>query len=183
MADPKALDLFQAYGQGKLPHNGGYIVSSFFDANSTYSIYEIVAYDNLKSIYASETGLTFQTDGHKLFVLVEPINYPHKYLEPFTRGQKEQIPHRFSELDIITAKNQTKVMVSKHPVVSYSSFTILKPSGINFSLFFFNREDVLESIEFFFSQTLNKEAGVPKSDTKKSAKSIIEGIKKFKIWN
>ena len=52
-----------------------------------------------------------------------------------------------------------------------------------FVIEFFNREDVLESIEFFFSQTLNKEAGVPKSDTKKSAKSIIEGIKKFKIWN
>jgi hypothetical protein len=183
MADPKALDLFQAYEQGKLPQNGGYIVSSFFDANSTYSIYEIVAYDNLKSIFAGENGLTFQTDGHKLFVLVEPINYPHKYQEPFTREKKEQIPQRFSELEIVTAKDQTKVMVSKKPIVSYSSFTILKPTGINFSLFFFNREDVLESIEFFFTQTLNKEAGVPKMDTKKSARTVIEGIKKFKTWS
>ncbi len=49
MADAKALDLFQAYNEGKLPEDdGGYIVSSFFDANSTYSIYEIVAYDNVK---------------------------------------------------------------------------------------------------------------------------------------
>ena len=31
----KALDLFQAYQQDKLPREGGYIVSSFFDENST----------------------------------------------------------------------------------------------------------------------------------------------------
>ncbi len=183
MADPKALDLFQAYHEGKLPQDGGYIVSSFFNVNSTYSIYEIVAYDNVKSIYAGENGLTFQTDGHKLYVLVEPTNYAHKYQEPFTRGKKEQIPHRFSELDIITAKNQTKVMISKKPVVSYSSFTILKPTGINFSLVFYNREDVLETLEFFFTQTLKKEAGVPTIDTKKCARSVIAGIKKFKIWD
>lgn len=182
MADPKALDLFQAYKEGKLPQDGGYIVSSFFDANSAYSIYEIVAYDNVKSIYADENGLTFQADGHKLFVLVEPTNYPHKYQEPFTRGKKEQIPHRFSELDILTAKNQTKVMISKKPMVSYSSFTILKPTGINFSLMFYNREDKFETLEFFFKQTLKKEAGVPTIDTKKCAKSIIEGVKKFQVW-
>ena len=93
MADTKALDLFQAYNEGKLPEDdGGYIVSSFFDANSTYSIYEIVAYDNVKSIYADENGLTFQADGHKLFVLVEPIGYAHKYQEPFTRGRKSRFP-------------------------------------------------------------------------------------------
>ena len=183
MADVKALDLFQAYNEGKLPQDGGYIVSSFFDANSTYSIYEIVAYDNVKSIYAGENGLTFQTDGHKLYVLVEPTNYANKFQEPFTRGQKEQIPHRFSEVDIVTAKNQTKVMISKKPVVSYSSFTVLKPTGINFSLVFYHREDVLETLEFFFTQTLKKEAGVPTIDTKKCARSVINGIKKFKVWD
>ncbi len=182
MADPKALDLFQAYNEGKLPQDGGYIVSSFFDANSTYSIYEIVAYDNLKSIYETENGLTFQTDGHKLFILVEPTNYPHKYQEPFTRGKNEQIPHRFSELDIVTSRNQTKVMVSKKPMVSYSSFTVLKPTGINFSLIFYNNPEVLKTLEFFFTQTLNKEAGVPSADTKKCAKSVIEGVMKFKLW-
>ncbi|MCP5514336.1 MAG: hypothetical protein H7A26_02605 [Spirochaetales bacterium] len=182
MSQPIALDLFQAYNESKMPEEGGYIVSSFFNQNSTYSIYEIVAYDNVKSIYFSETSLTFQADGHKVFVLVEPANYAHKYQEPFTRVKGESIPHRFTELDIVTAKNQTKVMVSKEPVVSYSSFTVLKPTGVNFSLIFYHQENILKSLEFFFTQTLNKEAGVPSMDTKKSAKAVIEGLKKFKLW-
>ncbi len=182
MSTPKALDLFQAYNEGKMPEEGGYIVSSFFNANSTYAIYEVIAYDNVKAIFSGDNGLTFQADGHKILVLVEPANYPHKYQEPFTRAKGESIPQRFNELEIVTAKNQTKVMVSKNPVVSYSSFTVLKPTGVNFALLFYHNKDVLKSLEFFFTQTLNKEAGVPSTDTKKSARTVIEGLKKFKLW-
>lgn len=178
----KALDLFQAYNEGKLPKEGGYIVSSFFDENSTYSIYEIVAYNGVKSIYQTEEGLTFQTDGNKLFVLVEPSSYPKKYVEPVSRSTGEDIPHRFRELEIYTAKNQTKVMVSKQPIITYSSFTILKPTGINFSLVFYNLSDVLNTIKFFFTQTLNKEAGVPSVDSKKAAQLVIESLQRFSIW-
>ncbi|WP_319476905.1 hypothetical protein [Marispirochaeta aestuarii] len=178
----KALDLFQAYAEDKLPRDGGYIVSSFFDQNSAYSKYEVVAYNGVKNIYLSEEGLTFQTDGNKLFVLVEPTNYPEKHVEPYVRKMAYQIPHRFNELEIFTAKNQTKVMVSKIPTMTYSSFTILRPTGINFSLLIFNTPDVLNTMEYFFTETINKEAGVPKSDAKKAAAYIVEGIKKFSIF-
>lgn len=178
----KALDLFQAYNEDKLPREGGYIVSSFFDENSAYSIYEVVAYNGVKSIYQTAEGLTFQTDGNKLFVLVEPSAYPKKYVEPVSRSTGENIPYRFKELEIYTAKNQTKVMVSKEPIITYSSFTILKPSGINFSLVFYNRPEVLDTINFFFSQTLNKEAGLPSVDAKKAAGIVVDGLKKFSIW-
>ena len=77
---PKALDLFQAYSQDKLPREGGYIISSFFSEISTYSKYEIVAYNGVKSLYLSEDGLTFQSDGNKLFVLVEPSNYSRMHI-------------------------------------------------------------------------------------------------------
>ncbi len=179
----KALDLFQAYSQNKLPKEGGYIISSFFSENSTYSKYEIVAYNGVKSLYLSEDGLTFQTDGNKLFVLVEPPNYPRKYIEPFRRDSKEQIPHRFSELEILVAKNQTKIMISKEPIIAYSAFTILKPRGMNFSFIFYNLPDVFETIKLFFSKTLNKEAKVPQADAEKAAQAIIEGLKKFSIWS
>ncbi|MEW5817949.1 MAG: hypothetical protein AB1798_21470, partial [Spirochaetota bacterium] len=96
----KALDLFQAYAQNKLPREGGYIVSSFFSSTSSYSIYEVVAYNGVKSIYLTEDGLTFQTDGNKLFILVEPPTYPKKFVEPVSRAKEEQIPHRFNELEI-----------------------------------------------------------------------------------
>ena len=178
----KALDLFQAFAEGQLPQDGGYIVSSFFDAHSAYSRYEVVAYSAVKSIYLAEDGLTFQTDGNKLFVLVEPPNYPKKHIEPVSRDMSEQIPHRFSELSVYTAKNQIKVMTSIEPIVTYSSFTILKPSGINFSLIFYNQPDVQATLEYFFGETLNKEAGVPKIDAKHAAKQVIEGVSKFSLW-
>ena len=177
----KALDLFQAYHEGKLPKEGGYIVSSFFDRHSTYSRYEVVAYGAVKSIYLGGDGLTFQTDGNKLFVLVEPSGYARKYQEPVSRDTNEQIPHRFSELDIYTAKNQSKIMVSKEPIAAYSAFTILKPTGINFSLVFFNLPEVLPTIEFFFAETLHKEAGVPSIDAKKAARTVTAGLKKFVV--
>ena len=178
----KALDLFQAYAQEKLPKEGGYIASSFFDRVSAYSRYEVVAYSTVKSLYLAENGLTFQTDGNKLFVLVEPANYSRKHIEPVNRDSSEQVPHRFSELNIYTAKNQSKIMVSRDPIVTYSSFTILKPTGINFALIFYNLDDVLQTLEFFFSETLKKEAGVPGPDAKKAAKYVSEGVKKFSLW-
>ncbi|MCK5198999.1 MAG: hypothetical protein KAR21_11645 [Spirochaetales bacterium] len=180
--DVKALDLFQAFKDGKLPTEDGYIVSSFFSEISKYSIYEIVAYNGVKSIYATEEGLTFQTDGNKLFVLVEPATYPKKYEEPYLRDQKHQVAQRFSELEIFTAGNQTKVMVSKKAVITYSAFTILNPTGVNFSLVFYNLPDVLETLTAFFNQTLNKEAGVPKSDARKATVKIIDAVSNFGIW-
>ena len=178
----KALDLFQAYTQEKLPRDGGFIVSSFFDRTSAYSIYEIVAYSAVKSIHLAENGITFQTDGNKLFVLVEPPNYPRKHIEPVGRGSDEQIPYRFSELEIHVSKNQTKVMVSREPLKTYAAFTILKPSGINFALIFYSVPEINESISFFFAQTLHKEAGVPSPDAKKAAELIQSGLSKFTLW-
>ena len=108
--------------------------------------------------------------------------YTDEHTEPFRRSAKEHIPHRFSELDVLTTRNQTKVMVSKTPVLTYGSFTILKPVGDNFAYVFYNLPDVLKSLEKFFAATLNKEAGVPKAESEKAAALVIEGVKKFTIW-
>jgi hypothetical protein len=178
---PKALDLFQAYAQDKLPREGGYIVSSFLSETSTYSIFEVVAYNAVKSLYLSTDGLTFQSDGNKLFVLVEPPTFAKKYIEPFRRDAGEKIPHRFSELEIFITKDQSKIMVSQEPIYTYGSFTILKPTGINFSFIFYLRDDVLNSLKTFFERTLNEEARIAKGDAKKATDSIIDGIEKFSI--
>ena len=178
----KALDMFQAYASNSLPKDGGYIVSSFLKETSAYSRYEIIAYNTVKSLYLSSDGLTFQSDGNKLYVLVEPPNYAKKYVEPFRRDTEDHMPHRFSELEILITKNQSKVMISKKPIITYTSFTILKPTGINFAFVFFNLPDVLDSIESFFEKTLNSEAKVPTFDSKKAAKLITEGLRKFSIF-
>ena len=141
-----------------------------------------MAYNSVKAIYPTPEGLTFQADGNKLFVPAEPANYMKKHIEPYTRETEYQIPHRFGEVETVTARNQTRVMVSRDPVMTYSSFTILKPTGINFALIFYHKGDVLDSIELFFQKTLNGEAAGPKADAAKTAKLIVAGLNKFTIW-
>jgi hypothetical protein len=173
----KAMDLFEAYAQDKLPKDEGYIVSSFFNPNSAYSKYEIVSYSGVKSIYLNEEGITFQTNGKKLHVLIEPPNYPNKAIEPYVRSNADQIPLRFSELEQILAKNQTRIMIAKEPIVSFSSFTILKPTGINFALVFYRLPDLFDTLAIFFEKTYNKEAAVPMADAKRAAKRTVEIVK------
>ncbi|HET7838208.1 MAG TPA: hypothetical protein VFL04_00510, partial [Rectinemataceae bacterium] len=134
-------------------------------------------YANVKSIYPNDEGLTFQTDGKKLFILVEPPNYPNKGMEPFVRSSAEKIPLRFSELDLYTSKNQTKIYWAKEAVISYGSFTILRPAGINFSFCFYFLPDMYQSMQLFFEKTLSKEVGLPLSDSKKVAAAVAAKIK------
>ncbi|MFA6507911.1 MAG: hypothetical protein WCT14_17545 [Treponemataceae bacterium] len=178
----KAMDLFDAYAHDKLPKDEGYIVSSFFNSNSTYSKYEVVSYSGVKSIYLTEEGLSFQTNGKKLHILTEPANYASKSIEPYVRTMVDQIPLRFNELDLVIAKNQTRIMIAKKPLTSFSSFTILKPSGINFALVFYRLPDIFDTMSIFFEKTLNKEAGVPMVDAKKASARIVETMKATMLW-
>ncbi|HPE89926.1 MAG TPA: hypothetical protein P5298_09705 [Spirochaetia bacterium] len=178
----KAMDLFDAYQKSMLPSDQGFIVSSFFSPSSAYSRYEVVSYNNVKSIYPADNGLTFQTDGKKLHILIEPANYPKKAEEPYVRSSHEQIPHRFSELDLHTCKNQTKIYSSKEAIMSYTSFTVMKPAGVNFAFIFFNLPDVYDSMALFFEKTFNKEAGVPMVDAKKVAKGLGVKIQDALKW-
>gem|GEM_PF-185421 len=177
-ADVKFRNLFDAYAQGKLPFAHGYIVSSFFSEKTNYSIYEIVSYAGVKEIFPTAEGLQFITGGKKLYILVEPDTYQIKFQEPVSRAEGEKIPKRFSELEIITARNQAKIMVAKEPNESYGSFTILKPMGINFSIVFYDLPDVYDTLGAFFVDSLNRFRKVPESDAKKAAQIIISTIKK-----
>jgi hypothetical protein len=174
----KALDLFDAYAQDKLPKDSAYVVSSFINANTGYVIYEVVSYSGVKAIYPEGSGLTFQSQGKKMHILIEPASYPHKGIEPYLRDTGEKIPLRFRELDVYTAKNQYKVMVSKRPIESLSSFTITKPTGLNISFVFYNNPDIYQTMEVFFEKTFNKDGGLPQADAKKTATTTAELVKK-----
>jgi len=177
-SDVKFRNLFDAYKLGKLPFTHGYIISSFFSENTNYSIYEIVSYAGVKEIFPTAEGLTFVTGGKKLYVLVEHDTYQLKFQEPVSRAEGERIPKRFAELEIITARNQYKVMVAKEPIESYGSFTILKPTGVNFSIVFYQLPDVYSTVTSFFVESLNRMRKVPESDAKHAAKLIADTIKK-----
>jgi hypothetical protein len=175
----KYRNLFDAYAQGKLPFAHGYIISSFFSETSAYSIYEIVSYAGVKEIFMTETGLQFVTGGKKLFILVEPDTYHNKPVEPVSRSDGERIPKRFSELETIIARNQTRIMVAKEPNETYGSFTILKPRGTNFSVVFYQLPDVYASISTFFEKSLNIQRKVPESDARKAAQFISSILEKY----
>jgi RNA polymerase subunit RPABC4/transcription elongation factor Spt4 len=178
LSDVPFRNLFEAYSHGKLPFANGYIVSSFFSETSYYSIYEIVSYAGVKEIFNTDTGLQFVTGGKKLFVLAEPDTYHLKSLEPVSRADGERIPKRFSELEIITSKNMTNIMISKEPNESFGSFTILRPTGVNFAVVFYNRPDVYESLVDFFIESLNRQVKVPEHDAKIAAQEITKILKR-----
>ncbi|WP_028973144.1 hypothetical protein [Spirochaeta cellobiosiphila] len=175
----RAQALFDAYQNDELPKDGGYIVTSFFAEHSSYSIYEIVSYNAVKSIFVNDEGMTFQSDGKKIFILVEPPSFPRKHIEPYNRSDHEKIPHRFNELEIFTCKNQMKIMVSKEPIVTYGSFTIMRPTNINFSFVFYGLPDVFDSMNLFFQKTLNKEAGIPQIEAKQASRTIQDILPKL----
>jgi hypothetical protein len=172
----KAMDLFDAYSQNKLPKDKAYIVSSFVNPGTGYVIYEVVSYSGVKAIYQEGNGITFQSQGKKMHILLEPASYSHKGIEPYLRDTGEKIPLRFSELEIFTARNQIKTMLSKIPTESLSSFTIMKPSGLNISFVFYNAPDIYQTLELFFEKSFNKDGGLPLADAKKAAAAAAKLI-------
>lgn len=176
-----AKELFKAYQDGQLPQNGGYIVSVFYSDSTTYTRYEVVSFSNVKDIYSSEEGLTFQAEGRKLFALVEPANYPNKHTEPAYRSDHERIPYRQKELISYTTRRQDTVYVGKEPVVTYTSFTIVKPVGQDIAYIFYPSEDTRGAIMEFFRNSLWKQARVPQTDARKVTDIIEEVFKKIEV--
>ena len=174
----KAMDLFEAYQQDKLPKDQAYIVSSFINGNTGYAVYEVISYSGVKAIYPEGSGLTFQSSGKKLHILIEPASYPKKAIEPYLRDKTDQIPLRFNELNVLVAKNQTKIYIAKKPIESMSSFTLAKPTGMNICFVFYNLPDLYDTLTKFFEQTFNKDAAVPQIDSKKAAKDTVEIVEK-----
>jgi hypothetical protein len=88
------------------------------------------------------------------------------------------MPKRFDELETIIARNQYRVMVAKEPNEISGSFTILKPTSLNFSIVFYDNQQTYETIESFFIESLNRQRRVPQGDAKKAAQLIRSTINK-----
>jgi hypothetical protein len=181
---PKVLSLFDAYTSDQLPKDQGYIVSSFINGNTGYSIYEIISYSGVKAIYPDGTGLTFQSQGRKLHALIEPASYPQKGIEPYLREKTDQIPLRFKEVEKIISKTQSTIYYAKKPIEALSSFTVARPIGYNISFVFYDQPDLYSTLSKFFEQSFTNDAGLPMSDARKGASAITDIVKKtmaFKV--
>ncbi len=171
-------ELFKAYMANELPTDGGLIITSYFDVETTYTKYEVTSYNNVKDIYRNDEGIVFQADGYKQFVVVEPASYSKKHIEPAMRDGGHSIPYRFKEIDTYVSKRQDKVMVGKEPVVTYTSFTILQPVGENFAYILFG-DSILATVEAFFAKSIWQDARVPKTDAEKVGKAIAKTLEKI----
>jgi hypothetical protein len=171
------LNLFDAYTGNRLPKDQAYIVSSFINANTGYSVYEIISYSGVKAIYLDGAGITFQSQGKKLHVLIEPASYPSKGTEPYLRERADQAPLRFKEISKRMAKNLSTIYYAKKPVESLSSFTVARPMGYNIAFVFYNLPDLYVTLARFFEQSFINDAGLPVQDAKKTAGEIAATIK------
>ncbi|HSV97512.1 MAG TPA: hypothetical protein VLM75_11350 [Spirochaetota bacterium] len=178
----KATSLLKAYLGNTIPANGGFIISSFFDNDSAYTIYEITSYVNVKDIYKSPDGLVFKTDGNRTHILVEPASFTQRFSEPVHREKGKSIPYRFSEMEVITGKKQEKIMVPIEPIMLYSSFTILDTVGENFSFVFHPTEDVYMAMRKFIADTMYNDCNLTKDECKRASELALSTIKKFTIW-
>ncbi len=176
------MSLLKAYLSESIPANGGFIISSFLDPDSPYSIYEITAYGNVKDIYRTPEGLTFKTDGNRAHILIEPATYTKKHVEPVFREAGKSVPYRFSELTILTGSRQEKIMISQAPVQLYSSFTILNSGGDDFSYIFYPTEDVYLAIKKFVADVLYNDSHLMKVDALEATNHFLTTIKKFNVW-
>ncbi len=177
----KFLDTFAAYQTGKLPDQNGYILSVFYHESAAYTRYELVSFGNVKDIFSGEDGLVFQAEGRKLYVLVEPAGWPTSHIEPAYRTDSERIPYRFKEMIDFTTSRRDHVYIGANPVVTYTSFTVVKPVGQNVSYVVYPSEDVEETILEFFRLPLWKQARVPQSDARRLKKPIGEVFAKMRV--
>lgn len=176
------MELYEAYEKNMLPKDEGYVVSAFYLPDSPYSILEVISYSEVKNFFASNDSLTFQSNGKKIYILVEPSSYNHKSQEPYVRPSKYQIPLRFNDLNIYTCKNQYKVMYNKEPQMMMTSFTVLKPTGHNFSLIVFQQDDIQKTLAKLFQSALHNESNVPLNDSKVISEDLAEMIVTKLCW-
>ena len=174
-------ELFTAYQNGTLPREHGYIVSVFYHNTSTYTRYELISFNNVKDIYLSDEGLVFQAEGRKLYVLVEPAGYPNAHTEPAYRTNSDRIPYRNKELIEHVTRRQDRVYIGKEPVVTYTSFTVLRSIGQDVSYVFFPHDNLRQSILEFFRVSLWKQARVPQGDARKVKELIAEAFQKIVV--
>ena len=178
----RAMELYEAYEKNMLPREEGYVISAFYLPDSPYSILEVISYSEVKNFFASTDSLTFQSNGKKIYILVEPSSYNHKSQEPYVRPSKYQIPLRFNDLNIYTCKNQYKVMYNKEPQMMMTSFTVLKPTGHNFSLIVFQQDDVQQTLARLFQSALHNESNVPMNDSKVISEDLAQMIVTKLCW-
>lgn len=162
--EKKWVELFQGMMNSEIPFDGsGYILATHFKDSSNYTIFEIIAFKNVKNFIGSEEGVTFYSDGYKIFFLYEPVTYRLRFMEPYLRETGDSIPQRWKELYNMELPSHDRLFISKEPYMSYGSFTIGKPDSGNFVYYFFDYEETRKNMEHFLGKLLVEDLKIPRT--------------------
>ena len=178
----RATSLLKAFTEDSIPPEGAFIITSRFDPVSPYSIYEITAYGAPGEIITSEEGFLFKADGERVYILVEPPDYPGKALEPLSREPGLSVPLRFSDLEIVIGKNNGRIMISAKPGMLKSSFLIPYTKGDDFAFVFYLTEDVHAAIRKFMADVFYNDSGLPREDALDASQRVLGVIKKIGVF-
>lgn len=173
-------ELFQGLMKGDIPFdNEGYILSARFDDTSNYAIIEVIGFQNVKNIAQTPGGVTFHSDGYKIYIMYEPVTYQYRFQEPYLRDAHAQIPLRFNELDVIELPRHDKIFISKEPFVSHGSFNVEKPSSGNFVYYFYHSERIDDNLVYFIQNVMSEDLRVPKSILRELEKYLHKNLTVF----
>lgn len=159
----KWIELFDGLMKGSIAFGGGgYICTVNFAHKSNYATIEAIGFRNVKNIFRSGNGASFQSDGYKIFLLYEPLTYTRKHVEPYLRDDPERIPLRWNELHVFDLPRRDRVFISKEPYVSHGSFTIEMPDQGNFAYYIFDNDKQHKNLETFILHILQDDLKIPK---------------------
>lgn len=170
------MALYEAYEDGKLPRDGGFVITEHLDDSSRYARYEVISYGNVKDIYKVDEGLMFQADGKKLYLLFEPLSYSSKHVEPAYRDESHRIPCRNKELDVCTTKRQERIMIAKEVIETYTSFTVANETGLHTSYIVYKDESAIRTVAGFFEQSFWKTLNISRTDARSACEMMSKQL-------
>lgn len=181
--EKKWVELFQGIAKSEIPFDGtGFILATHFDTQSNYTRIEIIAFKNVKNFVHSGDGITFYSDGFKIFLLYEPVTYRFRFMEPYLRDAKDSIPLRLKELHVMELPNHDRLFVSRQPYMSYGSFNIEKPDTGNFVYYFFDGPELENNLFHFTGKILIDDLKFPRTQVPQVTALIKENLDNFRSF-
>jgi hypothetical protein len=178
----KWIELFEGLMKGEIPFDGtGYILSTHFQQSSPYTVFEIIAFRNIKQFIQEDQGVTFYSDGYKVYLLYEPVTYRFRFQEPYLREKDDSIPMRWNELETFDLPSKDRVIVSKEPYASMGSFYISQPGKGNYVYYFYELENIQENLDFFLTKLMNEELKVPRSKMHEILELVHKNLEYFQL--
>lgn len=177
----KALDLYQAYAENKIPQDQGIIFQASFDKNGMWIIFEYIVYSEITSLFLSDEGITFQASALKTVFLMESSDFPEKEIDPVYRIIHKNLPFRISDMDICGEESRSIIRYNKGPVRVYGLFSVEKSAGKDFSFVFTVNTESFFALHRLIKKTLEEECGVPSDTALSVAVKTITILKKTAV--